>query len=74
MLVLVLVQRVAPTRLAAIPGVKSLVESIMPYSERHMKRVEKLQKGNPMASPLRLVPRNSFGLNLWGQAGQQFYD
>ena len=35
-----------PEELRKVPGIKQLVESILPYSERHYARLERLQKAS----------------------------
>eukprot|EP01046_Picozoa_sp_COSAG06_P039338 COSAG06_NODE_4634_length_4082_cov_3.759729_5_plen_94_part_00 len=37
---------VPPDVLRTVPGVKQLVESILPYSERHFARLERLHKAS----------------------------
>lgn len=37
-----LLTTVPPTRLANLPGMRTLIESLLPYSERHKARMEKL--------------------------------
>ena len=54
---------VPPIRLARIPGMKALIESLLPYSTRHRDRLDKLLRGPPPAakySSISLVKRSEF--------------